>query len=480
MRKILLCGSLLGLLVACQFGERDSPSPDEGFIKFLGDDITYLPSDIEPITIGNSEAGYIVVGSAISNQGTNLSIIFANAGGEIVGQPEEVEFRFPIVRNEDGVSESDSVSGSFTVNKIDVFEQGFIIAGTTSLTENSLNIENVSIASIYYASANAEEIRRISIPETPTSATELPGFVERLQNGLNVFGNDIIRLSDGNFLFGGTIEVSRSLDNSNFNTDTDFLIRKYQIDAITGSTTLLFEELIGIEGRGNDERLSRVFEKENGNLIIIGTSSESSALGENNGNNGTNVKFVELSPEGKELYGVSYGLKDLDNNINAIFDEEVGNAIQTESGFAITGTSTISREAQRAFFMRLNAQGEYVSGNILKSNYNANLETRGIGIVQADDKDYIVLGEYLNFSELNSDGNAINRRAGEALFMKVTQSGNRVSETHYGSELGNDKAIDGLLLSDNKILVLANIDFGAGVELVSLIKTNDSGKIVDP
>ena len=198
------------------------------------------------------------------------------------------------------------------------------------------------------------------------------------------------------------------------------------------------------------------------------TTNDKSALGENNGNNGTNIAFYELTAAGNGLNAVVYGLDDPQSD--AVFNEVVSDAVQTFSGFAVTGTSTLSTEDSYAFFMNLTTSGSLIAADTLTSRFDPALQTNGRGIVQAADNDYIILGAYESFHRLTPEGEVINNRAGEALFMKVTPSGRSVEEVHYGS-------VDGLLLPDNKIMVLAGMDFGGGVELVSLIKTNDSGKL---
>lgn len=453
---------LLPLAISsCQIEDPDSPTPDEGFIKYFGDVSNYSPADIE-FTADSTSA--IIFGTQTADDGrVDLSFLRVGVDGSF-NQEDATSIAFEIpaqedINGDDVVDEEDVLQGDATAGQIEVIESGpfagnFIFVGSVSVTEQSLQIQDVSTAILGVMNTDLDTLVTLPIPNgTP-------------REGLDSFGNDIIQTADGNFVIGLTFEVLRGGA-----TDLDFRLMKIGVD-LNGPGVLWMEtEILSLAGQ--DETVNSVFEKENGNLVIIGTTSDESALGESGGNNGTNVTYVELSSEGDVLNNQTYGIGRV--NASFTFNDVVNGAIQTAAGFAITGTSTLtnSTEDSFAFFMSLNQDGAHFKSDTILSAINPNFDTEGYGIVQARDNNFVVFGEYKSFVQ------GENSRAGEALFMKVNQSGEFISEAHYGSNAGFDSAIDGLLLSDDKILVLANTDFGAGLELVTLIKANDTGEIID-
>lgn len=462
--KVLKLALVLTLIMSCQIEEDGAPSPTDGFIKYLGNFETYNPNDLEFIN-GDEANGVIIVGSLQSTMTSDAFVMTSTSDGIFLSL-DTINIQISATIDEEPVA----LDGQDIAYQVESFEDGFATVITSSVNDNANEIFDVEFASIYYSNATTGITNTINLFSNADTATAL-------LSGLNVTGNDIIKINndpgcDNCFLFGGSIEVDRG----GGVTDLDFLVRKYEFDPADGSAVELFEFTSGIQGAGQDERLARVFEKDNGNLVVIGSSFRASDEGENAGNNGENIRFIELTAGGDQIDGTTYGFDDgVDDNV--FFNDRVSDAIQTPTGFAITGTSTTSDENEYAFFLNLNSSGrlkfatQEEAGDTLTSFVSSSLETRGIGIVPTIDNRYIVLGEYLNYQ----DGNG--NRAGEGFFMKVNPSGVPIHEANYGSSSGNDRAVDGLLLEDGKILVLADIDFGGGIELVSLIKTNDNGEI---
>ncbi|MDE0472627.1 MAG: hypothetical protein OXH57_11880 [Ekhidna sp.] len=490
MKRILAISCLAGLFTTCQIEEEGVPTPDEGFIRFFGDLTSYNASDLE--AVGDT---LVVFGSQINVQSGNsdFTIIRMNAEGLYLDSALYTpELKVKIDTDGDGFGDTElgtdedgnivskgsvlaeqfeaiQLQGNASGSQIEpirtgTFADGFLTAGTYLFNDNALGIANVNAAylGVYDMQLNAVTDTILLFNENPA-------------NGLDYFGNDVIQTADGAFIFGGTIEVNRGGV-----TDLDFRLIKFELS--TDRLTTVWEQTLGIEGNGQDDILSRIFEKENGNIVAIGTTFDKSTCGENNGDNGTNVAFYELTAAGNELNSVTYGVgcpsrSTTDAREFAVFNDVVSDAVKVASGFAITGTSTLSSEDNYAFFMNLTNSGNFIAADTLTSGFDPALQTRGLGIVQANDKDYIILGAYEDFHELDASNEEINERAEEALFMKVSQTGIRVHEVHYGSLGGDDSAIDGLLLIDSRIMVVAKMDLGGGVELVSLIKTNDNGEL---
>ncbi|MBC6409319.1 MAG: hypothetical protein GDA42_02520 [Ekhidna sp.] len=487
MRRMLAIMSAAGLFTTCQIEEEGTPKPEEGFIRFFGEDITaYGTSNASDLAFDGDTLIVFGAQTNVETGNSDFTIIRMTAEGLYLNSAfytPEIKVRIDtdgdgfgdreLGTDEDGnmVSKGDVpddrfepilLEGSASGSRIEpvrtgTMASGFLTAGTYRFNDNALGIANVNAAYLGFYDAQLNAV-----------ADTVLLFNGNPSNGLDYFGNDVIQISDGAFIFAGTIEVERM----GRPADLDFRLIKFELNA-EGIATV-WQRTLGLEGSGQDDILARIFEKENGNLVIIGTTSDRSVFGENGGNNGTNVVFYELTSDGNQLNSITYGLE---NDTDVVSNEVVSDAVQIASGFVITGTSTLSSGDNYAFFMNLTRSGGFIAGTTLTSGFDPALQTKGTGIVQAGDRDFVILGAYESFRQLNPAGEQVNERAEEVMFMKVSPAGSRVAETHYGSADGNDEAIDGLLLSDNKIMVLANMDFGGGVKLVSLIKTNDNGKI---
>ena len=219
----------------------------------------------------------------------------------------------------------------------------------------------------------------------------------------------------------------------------------------------------------------RAFEKSSGNIVMLGYSNTPSQLGENGGVNGTNAYFLEIDPNGTPVNFAAYGLDDPADG--RIYNEQVNDAIKTSFGYSLVGTSNTSNDEQFGFIMNLSNNGVFLSANSHDSStYNTEnntLQTLGNGVVQASDNSLILLGQYLNFSTNNL------LRGGEGMYVKFDQAAKPVAggENFFGLSDGNDEVVDAVVLPDGKIVAVANVDFGGGVKLISIVKLNDDGSL---
>lgn len=447
-------------LISCQIEDDNAPAPDDSFIKYFGELTGYEAKDIELL---NDGSGFVVLCDVIGDDGSkDYGLFIIDLEGNLVNQ---TTFGFDVPTNtdlnKDGIIGNDVISGEDLGAQVEVTANGtFWVVGTTVVNDNASNILNVSVGTI---SVFDEDLNFLS------DGTQEFGASIELTDGLDLVGADLIIADNGDLIFFGSIEIERG----NGDVDFDYFVIR--------AGSMNFQEFIGVPGDGQDDMVVRGFEKDNGNLVLIGYSSDPSSLGENGGNNGTNVLFTELTPEGKILNSVSYGI---DGGLALVYNEVVNNAIQTPSGFAIVGTSTLSTEETYAFYMNLTRTGGLVSANLITSEYTFSgtdepLETEGFGIVQSLDNDYILLGNYQNF--VTDILGQTKNRAVEGLYKKIDQFGNGIPgfETNFGLADGNDRVVDAVRLPDGKIVALANVDFGGGIELIALMKLNDTGNLVD-
>ncbi len=457
MKKLLLILLAASVVYACQIEDDNAPTPEESFIKYYGDLAGYEAKDIEFLY---DSSGFVILANVSGDDGTNdYTLLRVSQDGALIDSTV-FSLDIPLRFDADGNGQLDDVlAGSDNAGQVQVLEDGFLVIGTTSLNNSAIDILDVQVATISLFDNDFNNL---------LDSTLFISASGDIRDGLDLLGSDVIETQDEGFLIFGSIEIDRGGGTSDF----DYYLLKVGSDND-------FEEIIGIAGEGNDDILVRGFEKSNGNIVLIGYSSDPSSLGENGGNNGLNVTFSELTNQGKLINSVSYGLDNPDPNNETIFDEVVTDAIQTNTGYAITGTTTLSTDDSYAFFMQLSNNGLFISGDTLTSSFGYGLETNGTGIAKTSTNNYIILGNYPQFDITIEGLEDRITRAGEAMFFQVDQSGipRANSENYYGTQNGDDSAVDALTLPDGKIVVLANIDFGGGIQLISLIKTDDNGRL---
>ena len=447
------------LVVSCQIVDENAPTPDEAFIKYYGDLAAYEASDIEILydASGETAEGLIVFGSRLTDQGDrDLFLLRTDLGGNVT---DTISYGYTnqTDRDFDGDGIPDPFRGDDRAGQIlPLPEGGFVIVGTSSITINSLGISDLEAMSIGFLNSDLT----LSGDTLFTLFSDFPPNTD-----LDLVGNDVILLSDGSLLFAGAIEVDRG----GGVTDLDNYFLKFN-----STDGMIFAKVQGEPGE--DDIPVRVFEKAGGNLVCIGYSESPSLLGENNGNNGTNVYYLELSPDGIPVNFVAYGLEDPNPAVTAVYNERVSNAIETPWGYSVVGTSITSADQELSFVMNLSRSGIYFSGN----NYINSVfypegtrpQTRGVGITLSANNEIIMVGQYLSFASAGGP------RREEGMFVKFDQSAQPAgNESFFGLADGDDAVVDAVTLPDGKIVAVANVDFGGGVRLISLIKLNDTGAL---
>lgn len=451
------------LFQSCQIVDDASPSPEDAYIKYYGELTSYEAKDIELVTEGGQPSGLVVLGTQLNpdpaidqldfyvlltdlNGDTIRSKSFGLtvADGDVIGSDT---LNLPDL-NQDG-NDNDVIRGSAISGKITAVNSGFFVTGT-------MIFNGQHFLAVVSLNANLDIVE----------------FVLREADGANtnleLHGNDFIQLA------GGGIVIVGKEENLNGGQNFDSYIIK--ID----NSGVVFEKSIGVAGTGEDEEAIRVFEKANRNLVLIGSGFTNSRLGENNGNNGQNAYFIELDPNGNPVNSRYYGVDDPDPENTAVFNETVTNAIEVPSGYIIVGTSTTSQNETYGFIISLDHNGGFISRASLQSTEFVGtdlggLQTRFMGVTQARDNELVIVGQYPAFTS-NGIG-----KSGEALFMKVDQALIPVpgNESNFGLTDGNDEFVDAVTLPDGSIVVVGNIDFGAGTKLISVVKLNDTGNLED-
>lgn len=457
--------------MSCQIEDKNAPAPDDSFIKYYGELTNYEASDIEIIydATGEIPEGFIVFGTKTTTRGDDDYFIMRTDLQGVLLDSVSIGLSDTLDIDDDGVGDDwtgDGVIDRFQGDEIAGQIQripglGYGIIGSSSINISALGISEWKWLSFGFVDDNLE-------PITILGDTLLFDFALG-DNGefLDIEGNDIIQLEvgDGILLVGGREFGGGGL------IDFDFFMRKINLQE--GE---IFDLRRGITGIDEDDILSRAFEKPNGNLVMIGSSNTPSSRGENAGDNGTNVFYLETDPNGTPTRSAAYGFEDPDNNI--VFNEEVANVIRTSFGFTVVGTSNTSQNQKFAYVMNLSENGVYLSGNNHDSsafNTEANtLQTIGKGVVQTAGNNLILLGQYPSFTTTG-----VASRGAEGMFVQFDQAANPIegTEAYFGLSDGNDDIVDAVVLPDGKIVAVSNVDFGGGVQLISIMKLNDTGEL---
>ncbi len=456
------------LVLACQIEDEDTPAPDDSFIKYYGELASYKASDIDIIYDDSGEIleGFIIFGTKTSPRGDDDYFILRTAPDGTLMDSTSFGVSDVLDLDDDGVA--DDWTGDGNPDRFNTHETagqilpingvGYGFIGSSSVNISALSISDWKGLSFGFLNESLQLINDTLFFD-----------LSRNSNGdfLDIIGNDMILLANGEeiLLVGGQEYGSGSA------IEFDFFYRKINY---AGEDILHYRR--GLTGMDEDDILVRAFEKPNGNLVMIGNSQTISSNGENMGDNGMNVLYLETDSHGTPINSASYGFDDSSNN--TVFNEEVNNVIKTSFGYTIVGTSNTSQNQEFAFIMNLSNNGIFLSGNTHNNSVfnteNNVLQTRGRGVVQTVGNNLILIGEYPSFST-----SEISSRSGEGMFVKFDQAANPIvgTETFFGLSDGNDVLVDAVVLPDGKIVAVGNINFGGGVTLISLIKLNDDGTL---
>lgn len=470
---------ITGLLVltSCQIEDANAPAPTESFTKYYGGLTSYEAKDIEIIydDTGEQVEGFVVFGTKLSDNGdTDYFVMHTDPSGILLDSVS-----FGLVGSENEIRGAGADDDEFRANEsagqleiirpgtIDVLpEGGYMVVGASSVT---INLAEETINDWSYLTFALLDHNLDLVPVSPDSRLITFGSLYGAFAGMTVRNtdldmkaNDVIQLASGKVLIGGAVQSTTG----GINFDNYFM----KLDFSLNGTIVELSRSNGSPGAGQNEEVVRVFEKENGNIVAIGHGRKQSELGENGGATGINVFFAEYNPflTSSSINAPYYGL---DNPSNTeTYDDFVTTAVRTPSGYLVGGTSITSvTNSSYGFVMSLSRNGVFLQGNSLPSVDFEGIQTRVNGVTQANDNDIVSVGQYPTFAG----------KSGEGMVMRLDQSVRSVAESNFGLADGNDAIQDAVTLPDGKIVAVANVDFGGGVRLISIIKLNDTGDLVN-
>lgn len=456
------------LIISCQIEDDNAPTPDASFIKYYGGQAEQEAVDLLPIWNADSTdvASFVILGNQTLEDSTKEYFVSEvdNVGNLIRSNTIGFARSFPgIILDDDLIP--DILSSEDAASSIKAVPGGYVIIGTSNISQQGLIFDLVDLSFITYAFLD-EDLQLRSNVRGVRGEIDFPAGIQ-----LDVFGNDVIPLDDGNFLILGAEET---------NTDLDFFVRKIFPRPNQTSDSIIWERTFGLSG--SDDVLIKGFEKDNGNLALFGYSDDFG----NNGEGATNVTFVELNENGNIVNSNSTGITD-----DATFDffDVPTDVITKPGGYMVVGTSTVN-ELTYSFFMDLDQNGianrkdtvssEFTFGENDPTDPTANrIETQAFGVTASATNDFIIVGQYPSFRTDENSRDGVASRGAEAMFLRIDQAGNKVAgfENNFGIGDGNDVAVDAIELPDGKIVALSTTDFGGGIKMITLIKLNDTGKL---
>lgn len=454
--KKLFYTFLITILISCQIEDDNAPLPEEGFIKYIGVLAEQEAKDLEPIWNADSSdiEGFVILGSQLLEGGTkDYYVARTDAAGNLINSTAFGYNRDLRQLDFDNDGEVDIFLAEDEPSRIVTIPSGYAVIGTSTFSIPQIDLIDLSVISYAFLDRELNRLQDTLFIRT--------NFRPNNRDESDFFGNDMLRLSDGSFLVLGAQESS---------TDLDFFAQRFSLQP----RTLVWEETYGLKGGGLDDVFIRGFEKDNGNIALFGYSDD---FGDN-GEQGTNVTFIEVNTNGNIVGSNSIGIED---DLVFDFQDVPADVIQKPGGYLAVGTSTVDNNTF-AFFMDIDENGLSSRKDTLSSEFTFagdSLQTQALGVTASRSNDFVIVGQYPSFrTDANSRDGAASRGA-EAMFMRINQLGEKVDgfENHYGLGDGNDSAVDAVVLPDGKIVVLATIDFGGSVKMISLIKLNDTGQL---
>lgn len=458
---------LLSFLTSCNIEDESGPQPEDTFVRYLGQLADQEAKDIEPIFAEDgSLEGYVILGTQqLQDSARNFYVILTDPQGNNLRDTAFGISGFPfgdLDGDGDPTGSRDQISSEDRAVAIEVLDDGFLVVGTSTIDNGILGIDDYQI--ITYTFLNSDLSRASAINRIEADTANLD-FITRARNSRDLIAHDAKVLSDNSILIVGAKE--------NTDGDLDFYYTKFSVNGGAGTANLIWENTQAV-GLGNDEVFIRAFEGEDNNITMFGYSNDLGA----NGEQGVNVTFYEINENGTIINANSHGIEEPPLP-NVQYDEILTDVIEKPGGFLAVGTSTIS-EQNYAFFMDIDRNGIANRKDTISSLFGqsegetfARLQTEATAVTATLNNDFVIVGRYPNFrTELES-------RGAEMMLTRVNQIGETVEdlEANFGVGDGNDTAVDAITLSDGKIVVLATIDFGGGVRVISMIKLNDTGDL---
>lgn len=435
------------LIFGCSPDAADSPMPEDIFVKFVGESGILTAVDV----VYNEDASineFFILGTEQSTtNNTDLYFAVADAGGN------QINFREIDLSSVDSEGNIDTIRNDILVkvkrlNPVDNdYATNYLVLGT------STNITGNENSKIIWKKVNHD------LSDVDSD------YFEITNSGHDLVAADIIPVAGENsvIIFGTTFYPEPG---DNFSTTaqsgSQFFITKRSLD----DNSEIWRKTLGTS---EDEIALSIFELDNGNLALFGSTEKSE------GNyTGTNVMAIFTNSLGTpDGTGLAFGFDSA-----PALDDVPSSVIKVGSEFKVTGTSSNNGNDPNAFMLCITGQGTKATNPIQSSIFSLNdfgLNTKATTITRAYNGDYLIMGSYPQF-QLTEDGSS---RLEEMMILRTDANGVQITgkDQFYGIEAGNDRANKAIALPDGTIAVVGTFDFGSGTSLIGLMKLNIDGEL---
>ncbi len=428
------------LVVACTPSNEDSPQPADVFVKYYGTGVNDVVDLLRVSTTVNglSEDNFIILAS----QNDNIFLIRTNKEGNQIGF-RLFDFGDDAIYSPKRIKLLPSGELLFVGYRQAVDDGGLSsFQGIWCKMDLDFNITTAPTLDTLGVKISDFKIREDLIATDIIQTTETDG-VEKVA----ILGHTRIK-----------IDTLR-------NKGTDFEMYVSKIDY--NDSTYWEKE----HGFSRDETSLAIFENPDRSLMIIGSTV---TLAE-----GENVFVVQTNELGTSDKGsLDVGVE----GANVLANDIPRKVIKTSSGYSIVGSTTAgANNASVGFHISVSQGGSLVDNSsfILETDYG--LACQILTGTRTVDNDLMVLGSIPQFTLTNALGENTESKQEEILLMRVNPLSGHIAgfDQHYGTSNGDDRAKAAITLPDGDILVAANIEFGAAVTLVGLMRLNRSGELKD-
>jgi hypothetical protein len=456
--KILLLVYIL-FLIGCSPDASDSPSPEDVFVKFIGEPGIFLGVDM---IYNETLEEYFILGTDESSaSNTNYFYAVTDKGGNQL-YFRNVDFSSPspadTTRNDTPIRVKRLSTGNPDYN------DKYLVVGTSTNTQSN-DYSKIIWKVVNHGLDNADILN-----------DDGSVYFEINNGGIDDFGNvighdlvaaDIIQVEgEDNVIILGTTSVPE--DGDNFTTSAEskkqFFITKR---SLSDNTEIWTKTL----GAGEDDIALSIYELSDGDLALFGSTEKSEGI-----YTGTNVLAIYTNSLGTSDAGsITVGF-DSDPSL----DDVPAAVIKIGSEFKVVGSSSSNGNNPDAFLLNITSQGTLASAPteslIFESTANDfELNTQATTIVRAFNGDYLLMGSYPLFQNSETGQS----RLEEIMILRTNANGTKImgKDQYYGIEAGNDRANKAIALPDGTIAVLGTFDFGSGTTLIGLMKVNIDGEL---
>jgi hypothetical protein len=416
-------------LVSCTPSNEESPEPADVFVKYYGTDVNNVVDLLRVSTMVNGlpEDNFIILAS----QNDKIFLIRTNEEGNQIG--------FKLFNAEAGVQ--------YVPSRIKLLPSGeLLFVGYMQFNTGGLTTYQGIWCKM----------------DLDFNITSPGGIFKELKQDSALIATDIIQTTETDGVEKVVIlgHTQRKLVSTNTAIDYQLYLSKRDYN-----DSIYWEKLNGFS---RNETSLALFENPDKSLMVIGSTS---TLTE-----GENIYFAQLNELGTSDKGsLNVGVE----GANILANDIPKKVIKTSAGYSIVGsTNAATNNASVGFHISITQGGSLVDNSsfILDTDYG--LASQVFTATRTIDNDLMVLGSIPQFTE--GEVTPVSKQE-EILLMRVNPLSGHIAgfDQHYGTANGDDQAKAAITLPDGDILVAANIEFGAAITLVGLMRLNKSGELKD-